>query len=607
MHLSNVSVVGFRNLSKFDIQLRPGLNVILGENNIGKTNLFDAVRIGLGPLSTSDYVRLDEEDFFRDEEGKRDTHLRISLTFASLSEAEQAGLVEILDFDADSPANSLARIGFEALLDEATGHVQTRRWGGTREDSDVGVPEDVLQAVSVTLLNALRDALSGLLPSRSSRLGRLFQSLAKPEEISEIESIIQSANKSLETNPLVKKVEEEISAVLTGATGPALAQIPMVRTSEPRFERIVNNLRLVLLRNVGAETTKQLFEELRHNGLGYNNLLYIATVLSELAVSKESLLSILLVEEPEAHLHPQLQILLSDFLTDIGRKSKSVQVIVTSHSPTIAAHVSPTVLNVMHHGDKQARTFSVGQIKFDNRELGQLRRMLDATKATLFFARGVILVEGISEVLLLPVLAERLGCSLANAAVSVVPVFGVDFKTIARMFGSDKLAMPLAILTDSDPGRILDESLGIHLPAKDEEGQIRVCERVTNLQSDLAACLTTEVFPSTVTLEYDLAWAGDDNPRIMCEAWENCFVGTPKKLNLVELAKSSDHQSRVSKVWTEICYDSTTRGKGEFAQALAEALSSRGPDGQFSCQQFKVPGYIEKAIRFATRNYGSDT
>ncbi|WP_257072765.1 ATP-dependent nuclease, partial [Campylobacter jejuni] len=89
--------------------------------------------------------------------------------------------------------------------------------------------------------------------------------------------------------------------------------------------------------------------DLASSGLGYANLLFLSTVLLELSVVRESELTILLIEEPEAHLHPQLQGVLLDFLRsaakgkfddDTGVSIRGrLQVIATTHSPSIASAV----------------------------------------------------------------------------------------------------------------------------------------------------------------------------------------------------------------------------------------------------------------------------
>ena len=73
------------------------------------------------------------------------------------------------------------------------------------------------------------------------------------------------------------------------------------------------------------------------------------------------------------------------------------------------------------------------------------------TRASLYFAKGLILVEGVCEALLLPALAKRLGRDLAKHHVAVVPLCGVAFETFKKLLGPAAFGVETAIVTDADP------------------------------------------------------------------------------------------------------------------------------------------------------------
>ena len=88
--------------------------------------------------------------------------------------------------------------------------------------------------------------------------------------------------------------------------------------------------------------------ELFQNGLGYNNLLYMSTVLGDMSLEKEEILcNLFLIEEPEAHLHPQLQNLIHNFFEESYKDSSNIQVIYTSHSPTLVSRIAVDNINVL--------------------------------------------------------------------------------------------------------------------------------------------------------------------------------------------------------------------------------------------------------------------
>jgi putative ATP-dependent endonuclease of OLD family len=607
MYLASISVKNFRNIEDLHLSLSPGLNVIVGENNVGKTNLLDAIRAGLGAASaTGEPIRVSKDDLRIDQDGNRTDHpIRVDFVFSGLSESERAQCLEILDYDVSAPEKSTASIHYEWSWAEKIERWAVRRWAGDRPEAEAAVPDEILQSIPLTLLTAMRDALSGLMPGRQSRLGRVLAATADHKDRVDLETIVREANVQLRRSDLITRVENRIGSILSGTSGPELSQKAAIRTSEPKFDRIVNSLRLVLkMSHLAKEGEDPAIRELQLNGLGYNNLLYIATILAELEVAPDATLPLLLVEEPEAHLHPQLQTLLADFLAggNDGQTSSRAQTIITTHSPTIAAHVSPVTIRVMHWGRTGTlRCVGLRQCGLTDRENGQLQRLLDVTKATLLFSKGVILVEGITEALLLPVLARRLGVALEQKAISVVPVYGVDFATLAKLFGESKVELPLAIVTDGDPEIVEDPEQNGKVP-KGHPKEIKVCSRVEKLRKLEEGTSLIRVFNSTVTFEYDLALAHLGNTAAMCAAWESLYEKTPSTFNRALLEVCGQDLGKCALLsWRGICLSSATRSKAEFAQALAAALDQRR-DGKYVVppDDFKVPEYIQLAIGHVT-------
>lgn len=605
MYLNHVAVQGFRNLGTFSLELFPGLNVLVGENNIGKTNLMDAVRAALGAASAAngEPVRLRPDDLATTEGGGlADGTIRIDLTFSGLSEEERGEFIELLDYNAAAPESSTASIHFEWQWSATQQRWHSRRWGGNRPEAETAVPEDALQSLPITFLEALRNALSALVPGRNSRLGRLLMLQAPSEaERGPVEQIVQEANQQLERSPLILQAQSRIQEVLKRASGPVFGQEIAIRAAEPRFERIARGLRLLFSeRQHGTAGGLSDLTDLERNGLGYNNLLYVGTVLAELGNLPRAALPLLLVEEPEAHLHPQLQTLLTDCLAgglQAGTGPRRVQTLVTTHSPTIAAHVSPEAITVLHRNERgQLHATGLGRCGLDPDEMRKLRRMLDVTRASMLFARGVILVEGISEALLLPVLASRVNRNLAACGVSVIPVCGVDFRTFGKLFGPEKLQVPLSIITDGDPP--IERGAGLEpQPLKQSNGtQYVESNRAASLRDAFSSHSTARVFASAVTLEFDLASAALENAPVMVEAWLRWYK-RPKlsKLQQESVASLATAEDRARVVWHHLCESGGGPSKAEFAHSLA-ALLDENPEHPFT-----VPEYLRDAIEHACR------
>jgi putative ATP-dependent endonuclease of OLD family len=575
--------------------LRNGFNVLVGRNNTGKTNLLQAIRHAVGPsASQGDALWLKRDDFYRT--SAMDTTERtiaITLTFAGLTDAQRSHFYEIVDFDLTDLAKSRAIIRFEASWPKGKRQASIRRTGGPLAAEMPEVPTRILESLPITFLPALRDAEASLAPGYRSRLAALLREVADRKggtTEDDIKKIFSEANKGLEEHPLINEIKSSLQTTTRELAGSDYSP-SAIKAAEVEFEKILRSLQVQMEGlPIGA---------LDANGLGYNNLLYVAVVLEHLKRPDQDECPLLLVEEPEAHLHPQLTMLLADYLANKTPGTKTPQAIVTTHSPTLAASVPPNRLHLLFTDQASQRPCcnSIATANLDDREQAELQRMMDITRATLYFAKAAILVEGISDALIIPVLARRIGHDLAKLHISVIPICGVAFETFKKLLSPTVLGIPVAIVTDADPRVIRGDSWKEDTPEK-EGSAFKLSDRTKKLASIFSGHPTVEVFPADLTLEYDLAKAGDNNAAVMAQVWEGCFPGKPQTFNCEKVAEAgTDCEAKAMAAWRGICRADHSGSKAEFAHRLSAKLV--GSDGSRECPLvFDAPDYLEKAIHY---------
>lgn len=534
MYLAHLRVENFRVFgaaaqsegetdASLGLSFTPGTNVLVGENDSGKTAIIDAIRLCLQTAAT-DYYRVSQDDFHLGE-GRRAETFTIVCGFTALSTEEQAVFLELLTHDRDGAA--WLCVTFKAQrMDPVRNRVSvTTRTGpdGNGPALD-GAARELLRA---TYLRPLRDAEAELRSGRGSRLSQILAGYPamKDQGVNDYDplgddppstlvGILRRAEHDIRGNDAVSEVSQDINSAYLRrfAIGDDVLRAEISVATDATLARALERLEL----NLFAES-----DEWTRRGLGYNNALFMAAEL--LLLGKSELAPLLLIEEPEAHLHPQLQTRIMTLLRDKAQASQDdgrapVQVILTTHSPNLASSTSVECLTLVARG----RPFPLrsGITRLTREDYAFLTRFLDVTKANMFFARGLAMVEGDAEAIFLPALAAALGMPFHEHGVSVVNVGHVGLFRYSRVFqrSGEQIPVPVACIRDRDlvPGGTPEEMRG-KLKCWEEMAEQEIVSHVANLARDDGGPVKTFV-SDWWTLEYDLAVTSWTMARLMHRA-----------------------------------------------------------------------------------------
>ena len=563
MYLSKLKISGFRKLNNCELEFRQGLNILVGPNNIGKTTIIDALR---ALLATEDgTLRLIEDDLHvSPDDSAKAGAINFQYIFRGLSHQDEADFYHALSplpVDDDKPQQYEVILNISYTPSQFGGRLRARRWCSDNEE--VPISNDMLENLRAIYLQPLRDPEQGLRPGRSSQLSKLIHILSDEAGQKAISDAVENLDATLQTQSPIVDTQKAVTVQHTSMVGSQLSQNIKVGLTQNDFRKIASRLSMLI-------DSLDVYQ----NGLGFNNLIYMAVSLGELTADSGVAYKGLIIEEPEAHLHPQLQAILLRYLEELETKNNGVQVFVTSHSPNFASIAKIDSLITLYKNSSEIKISLPRLAGLESSKKLKLERYLDATKAEFFFADKIIFVEGIAELLILPVIAKKLGFLLRDYAVSVISVDGLNFDCFLPLFGASSLNILVAALTDCDPGADC-------FPKKSDPLQpSNTAQSIKKLESG-----NLKVFLSQKTFQYDLCLIKENHP-ILLEALKIIHPQIASVLGAELATETCDHTKGV-KLFQRLL---SSAKKGEYAQSLAALIEN-------SEKQFIAPQYIENAIK----------